>query len=794
MKLSWNWLRDFVAISETSPEEVGRKLTLHTAELEEIISVGTNFENVFAGKLLEYKKHPESEKLHVGIFDLGKMGKKQIIFGSVHVLEEGKVYPIALEGAKLGGGIEIKNTEIRGQKSEGMVCSNPELGLKNLGLTTFSDSEVGKSLPEINAEFGDQLFDIDNKSLTHRPDLMGHRGFARELVAIFDGKLILPEPVVSLPQEGKAFPVEVKSDKCRRFCALKITNVDVKPSSLNMQMRLENLGVKAISNIVDVTNWIMLEYGQPMHAFDADRVKGKIIVRQAEAGEKLLALDTFEYELTEEDLVIADEEKVLSIAGVIGGVDSCVNENTKNIIFESANFDPTSVRKTSHRLGVRTESSMRFEKSLDPFACRGAILSATEQVLDYCASAEIETVLTDAFPHEPEPTFINLDPQMVRSHSGINISDAEIKTKLESIGFGINLEGEFLNVEVPSYRATKDVDIPEDLVEEVVRLHGFEDVEEALPILPMTPPDRNYLREMEWDVRGFLATRGFLEVYNYSFVNDADVDFTGMSDYVTISNPLSEEQTQLRRTLISNMVKNIESDLRTHNDLRFFEFGHVFQAKKEDLPDEVLHLAMLHAQMGGDENEMFFDLKAELVRFLDYLGLGADFQPTKKCEKYQHPSKTADVLISGEVVGTISVLHPSQLPVKNSAVVFTELDAPKILAAIQALDLKYQKISPFPAVYRDLSIVLEERILMSDIERVARAAADSLQAVELFDEFSDAKKLGEGLKNLAFHLSFRSSEKTLKEGEIDANFDAIVKALEKEFGAKLRLEFDKSRT
>ncbi len=793
MKLSWNWLQDFTNGTKMSPEKVGEKLTLHTAELEEIITVADSFNHVFAGKLLSYKAHPSAEKLHVGTFDLGKKGKKQIVFGSVHKLDEGIVYPVAIDGARLKTGVEIKNTEIRGEKSEGMVCDNIELGLKNVGLLTFSEKDVGKSLPEICPEFQDILFDIDNKSLTHRPDLMGHRGFAREITAIFEGKLILPEPVVSLPHDQKEFPVKIDTDRCRRFCALKISNVNVQPSDLSTQIRLENLGNKAISNVVDITNWIMLEFGQPMHAFDAAKVEGEIIVRQAKKGEKLLALDTFEYELTEEDIVIADEKKVLSIAGIMGGVESSVHEGTTDIIFESANFDPVSVRKTSQRLGLRSESSMRFEKSLDPMACRPAILSAAEKLLDICPRAKIETELTDEFPHPFDQTSIKLDPEMVRRHSGINIADEEIVQKLESIGFSVSKSGANLDVEVPSFRATKDVAIPEDLVEEVVRLHGFEDVEATLPDLPITPPKRHFLRDLEWDVRETLAARGFLETYNYSFVNDQDAAFTGMGDYVQVANPLSEEQTQLRRTLISNLVRNVESDLRTHGSVDFFEFGHVFTEGKEALPEEVLHLALFQASLSQDENEMFFVLKQELIQLFEGLNVGADFQPAKKCEKYFHPSKSADILIDGKIVGVISVLHPGAVPVKNAAIVFAEIDVEKLIVAVRAQEKKYQKISPFPSVLRDLSIVLGDRVLMSDIERVAQKAAPVLQKMDLFDEFSDEKKLGKNLKNLAFHLEFRSHKKTLEESEIDKGFNAIVKALEKEFGAKLRLDFDQGK-
>ncbi|MDH3324709.1 MAG: phenylalanine--tRNA ligase subunit beta, partial [Candidatus Peregrinibacteria bacterium] len=464
MKLSLNWLSEFVDLKNLKTEEVGEKLTIHTSELEEIISEKEFFQDVFAGKMLDTRSHKDSDKLSVATFDLGKNGKKQIIYAKKHEVKVGEILPISIAGAKLKSGIEINNSEIRGEKSEGMIADNEELGMKNEGLMFFTDKDVGKSLPEICTEFADSLFDIDNKSLTHRPDLMGHRGFALELSAIWKRKLTLPEPVVAIPQDANKIPVEIKTDTCRRFCALKMENVEVKPSDLKTQSRLENLDVRAISNFVDITNWVMLEFGQPMHVFDADKLEGRIIVRQAKKGETLVALDDEEYELDETMTVVADDKKVLSIAGIMGGKESGVTETTTNIIFEAANWDPTATRKTSQKLGLRSESSMRYEKSLDPENCKRAILAATELAEKSCPQAQITSSLTDEYPIKSTPTIIKFNPEIVRKISGIDISDKEIKENLEAVNFIVN---EDWSVEVPSNRATKDVSIPEDLVEEI---------------------------------------------------------------------------------------------------------------------------------------------------------------------------------------------------------------------------------------------------------------------------------------------------------------------------------------
>ena len=794
MKLSWNWLQSFVDLKGIAPEEVGRKLTLHTAELEEIIHLAPFYENVYAGELVDYKSHPDSDKLHVGTFTLGKRGTKQIIFGSVHTVEKGIVYPIALAGANLKSGMEIKDSEIRGEKSEGMICDNNELGFKNGNLLTFDKKHIGKALPEINTEFEDILFDIDNKSLTHRPDLMGHRGFAREIAAIFDRKLILPEPVVTLPQKGEKLAVNIDTSVCKRFCALKIANVEIGPSDLTTQIRLENLGIRAISNVVDITNWILLEFGQPMHAFDGAKVYGDFIVRQARKGETLLALDEEVYELDTNDTVVADTNGTLSVAGIMGGEASGVTKNTKDVILECANWDPTAVRKTSHRLGLRSESSMRYEKSLDPLMCRSAILASCEKLLDFCPKAEITTPLEDIFPSPPKVLEIKLNPELVRKRSGINMSDKEISQKLSSIGFSVSPEKNSFKVGVPSYRATKDVSIPEDLIEEVVRLHGFEDIESKLPSLPITPPSKNMLRELEWEAREFLAARGFLETYNYSFVNHEEAAFLGGSmQTIQVQNPLSEQQVHLRETLLYGLVQHIESDLRLHNEVHFFEFGKTFKALKERTQEE-LCLGILRASLSSEENELFFLLKDEVKKLFLQLGIPVTFVPQKDAPSFAHPSKSATILIDGHSVGILGVLHPRYIPVKNSSVVFCELSAQSLLKPYaQNKHKKYQKLSPFPPVFRDLSLIIKAQTLMTEIEIIALESTSILQKIELFDEFVDENKIGKGLKNLAFHLVFQSSEKTLEEQDIDENFNAIVKALEKKLGAQLRLDFDKNK-
>lgn len=792
MKLSLNWLREFTDLGKIDPIKVGDSITIHTAELEETIDVKKFFQNVVTGKLLSRKSHPTAEKLSIAQFDCGNLGKKQIIFGQVHEVHDGEIYPVALDGAKLKSGIEIKNTEIRGEKSEGMIADNQELGMKNEGLIRFdAKTKFGQPLEKIYEGFADTLFDIDNKSLTHRPDLWGHEGFARELATIWDKKFQPRKTNPALPKKGNSHEIKIQSPVCKRFCALRMSGAKVTPSPLETQIRLENLDVRAISNLVDVTNLVLLELGQPMHVFDAAKVKGAIIVRQARQGEKLVALDGEEYELTPADTVVADEEKVLSIAGIMGGEFSGVSEDTTEIILECANWDPVAIRHTSTRLGLRSDSSIRYEKSLDPEACERALLRAVEYIQALSPNAKIDGPLTDEYPTKTKPIAIQLDPDFVRSHSGIDISNTEIKQKLESIDFKITEKKGIFEVLVPSYRATKDIAIAEDLVEEVVRLYGFENIPSTLPSLPVTSPRKNHLRKLEWRVRDFFVGQGNMEVFNYSFVDTSDSNFTGQKEYVTIENPLSSEHTQLRRTLISNMVRNIESELRTHNELNILEIGKIYLPQKgETLPTELHKLGLLKAAIGGNENDLFFALKGEIELFFTSLGLKTHFQSMEDVPPYIHPAKCAHVVVNEEVIGELAALHPSKNEIKGASIVFAELDLGKILKECLSRTDNYQKLSPFPAVHRDISLILDERTFMGDVEKFMYEASPLLKSVELFDEFQDEKKLGKGVKNLAFHLKFQSSEKTLDDKTIDSNFKSITDILSKKCGAKLRLSFD----
>lgn len=683
MKISWKWLQEFVPLKNVKAEAVGEKLTIHTAELEEIIP---------------------------------------------------------------------------------------------------TDS-------------GDDIFDIDNKSLTHRPDLMGHRGFARELSAIFEANLILPEPLVTVPTDLSTLPVRIETDNCKRFCGIQINNITVAPAPKAAQTRLEDLEVRAISNLVDITNHIMLEYGQPMHVFDADKIEGAIVVRQAKPGEMITTLDDQTFKLSSEDMVIADEVKVLSIAGVMGGLESSVTAQTKNIIFEAANFNPTAIRKTSQRLGLRSESSMRFEKSLDPYQCKRALFAACEKALEYCPDGQIATQAADVFPQIPQVIKIKLDSHQVRSLSGLDIDDSTIVKILERLDFTVQSESSHeYEVTVPSNRSTKDIAIPEDLIEEIVRLYGLENVPTKLPALPVTPPRKNLMRDLDWVIRDLSSHLGYKEVYNYSFVDQTDGKFTGLTDYIEIENPLSGSHTHMRQTLVSNGIKDVESELRKHQSVKLFEIGKIYRPSQTKPADEFERACLIQADTKLSETDVFYQLKSDLETWFKHLNIEINFQKTStevlKKLHYIHPVKSAEIWHNDLKLGIISSLHPLQKPFKKGTLCFAEIELKPVLQTSTQKEIIYQAPSNFPSVRRDISLVSDEKVFIGDLVSSAHKASPLLQTMTCFDEFRDPEKLGANFKNLAFHLEFQAQDKTLGEADIDAAVGEVLKILKDEHQAVLRLEFD----
>ena len=795
MKISFQWLQQFVPW-QASAAELAEALTLHTAEVEEVVSLAPFFEKVCLAQLQKVTPHPQRKGQHVGEFLVKKGQTKTIVFGSKHPLQIGKIYPIAQPGAKLLSGLEIAEREVGGVSSWGMVCDQQELGLKSAGLWEWEDPKlIGAPLSTVVPTAEDAIIEIDNKSLTHRPDLWGHRGMAREIFARFDQSLSLPEPLVELPTSTLDWQVQLKSEKVSRFCGAQLESVVVRPSDYATQLRLESLGIRSINAVVDITNLILLEYGQPMHVFDADKVAGDIIVRPALAGEKLLALDGVTYELSPEDLVIADEQKVLSIAGIMGGEDSGVTESTKRIIFESANFDATSIRKTSQRLGLRSESSQRFEKSLDPMQCRSALLAAIQLLWKTSPEAILSGDLQDEFPNPPETQVIDLIWGKVAEISGMDWDFSTVKPILERLGFrwGSLPEGKLepdtvLRLEVPSFRSTKDISIAEDIVEEVVRMMGLSELPAKLPALPGTLPKAFPTAQIEWNLRHWWASNGWQEVMHYSLIDEGEADW-GYSQPVEMSNPLSYEQAFLRQSLVYPHWKKMENALRSYGQIKQFEIGKTYHQPKTGEVKEEKSVIWVWSQINTAEKELFMSFKQQLESWLRPYLPHLKTADVRTPNRYVHPNN--QLAWDWEELPLLSLqsLVSRQRVVENAPFLWAELN----LETYRQLtsNIKPQPvIHHFPPVYRDLSLVVPLKTRVEDLCQTIRTSSEELEQVELFDDFVDEKKIGADYRSIGLRLTFRSSQKTLSETEVQTIFDSLIKTLAATHQAQLRLDFD----
>ena len=706
MFVSLNWIKDFVPLKDKiDPQKLTELITTRTAEVEGFNDLAESFNNIVVGKIKSIKSHPNADKLTVTETDIG--GKThQIVCGADNIYE-GMYAPVALSGAKVkwhgeGDLIELKPTKLRGVMSDGMLCAGEEIGLENKddGIYDLKGLPVKEGMPLAKVfKKDDVVFEIDNKSLTHRPDLWGHYGMAREIAAITGNKLKKLEPKVTIPTKGESPDIQVKDyDLCPRYCGLIIKNIKVESSPKWMQDRLLAVGYRPISNIVDVTNYVMAELGQPLHAFDKDFIKGGIIVRRAKKNEKITTLDGQERELDENVLVITDHDKPVAIAGIMGGENSEINDETKEIIIESANFNPESIRKSSVRLGLRTEAVQRFEKSLDPNLAELAIKRTAELILQLCPTAKIAGPITDKKRVTLKEPVITLDVKKVSSKIGVHLTAEQCTKILEPLEFKVTKKSDTkLEVIVPSFRATKDIDIEDDLVEEIVRLYGYDNVEPTLPNLPIKSPMENVERTRKHHARNLLSYGfGLSEIYNYSFYGQDELSKCLMTDehHVQLQNHLSQDQTHLRTTLVPNLLKNIVDNLRYYPSLKFYEIGRTYKEIGEFFPLEEKWIAGAVVFPKKAKENPFYDVKSIVLDFLEQFSkYKVEIGLAKNCPVYAHPSRCAQIKVRGQEVGRIFETHPQVL--KNfdieAKVAMFEINFTK-LAGIDEPLVKYKKL------------------------------------------------------------------------------------------------------
>jgi phenylalanyl-tRNA synthetase beta chain len=806
MLLSLNWLKEYVAIPKNvSAADLAQELTLHTVEVEKIEEPSKKFENVVVGEILEIKKHPAADRLQIATVNVKK--KKLIIVCGAPNIAVGQLVPVALVGAILPNGLEIKETEIRGEKSSGMLCAEDELGLgkSHEGILILDKAKVGQDFADY-LKIDDTILEVDNKSLSNRPDLWGHYGIAREISAFLNVKLkdldlnkIKLTPDTKIPEK---LNVKVE-DKiaCPRYQALKIDNIKIEDSPKWLQDYLVSIGLRPINNIVDITNYVMSAIGQPLHAFSADKVD-KIIIRPAKDGELLECLDEKERKLDDSMLVIADNKKAIAIAGIIGGQNSAITPETTSIIIEAANFNAHSIRKTSTKLGLRTDASMRFEKGQDPNSTETALKMTVSLIKKISKKAEIASELIDINNSEMNAGLIEFDLTWARKIIGEDLPTKKITEILTNLGFNIvKEENNILNVKVPSWRATKDISIPEDLIEEVMRIIGYDNFVAQIPTILMEAPVLNEERLFERRIKDSLAKENDLtEVYNYSFVNEdeakkANLDFT---NYIKLANPISKQHTLLRQNLVIGLINNVKLNQYKYDNINLFEIGNVFlnvpgrfqkDTKSEDrLPYQEKQTSIV---LAGDDKKLFFKAKSIVSNLLYSLidqNINIDYLPTELIIGYADQNERATISIDGKNIGTIAKLDKGvkQVYGLKKEVIIVELGNRELLnLSLSYQSKKYQELPKFPPMVRDLAFVIEKKILYNDLKKEIESFHELIKSVELFDVY-EGDKLGENKKNLAFHIIYQSGDRTLTTEEIDKIQGDLIKHLEKKFEAQIR--------
>jgi phenylalanyl-tRNA synthetase beta chain len=795
MKIELNWLNDYTNLTGITPKEYADAMTMSGSKVETVEQKGKDIKNVVTGKVLSIKQHENAEKLVICSIDIGKNEPLQIVTGAKN-LHEGDIVPVALHGALLPGGIKIKKGKLRGEVSEGMLCSHEELGLtpEELGyepeygiLILKPDTKIGIDIKEV---FGMEEVIVDFEITSNRPDCFSVIGLARESAATFKRPFQLPEPKVSANEENATDYAKVTveaPDLCSRYSARIVKNVKIGPSPAWLVKRLNALGVRSINNIVDITNYVMLEYGQPMHAFDLRDLDGNhIIVRRAKDGEKITTLDKVDRTLDSSMLVIADESKAVAVAGVMGALNSEVKDDTTTILFESATFEPASVRITAKKLSLRTEASAKYEKGLDPYNTIPAVNRACELV-NLLEAGEIVGGIIDIHSELPHSPHIPFRPERIRSFLGIDVSMDDMVRILEKLECKVDLDN--MEIVPPSFRP--DLELEADIAEEVLRFYGYDKVPSAVISGETTQGFRTESQRLWKRISNVAVACGLYEVTTFTFTNPNIFDKLNCEDdseyrnCVKIANPLGVENSVMRTVSFGSMLEVLSRNFNRRNEeAKLFEQAKIFiPTANEELPIEKERLAI--GMYGPDVD--FYSLKGALEEIFLSIGIkNYDFEPMIEGGTF-HPGRTAIVSVGGEVCGIAGEIHPMVL--KNFDIgtrcYVAEIDF-DLLLKYSTFERQYKPMPKFPAVTRDLSILVNDGVWATYIkEIICKNAGKILDNVRLFDVYKGSQ-LPENTRSMAYSLTFRADDRTLTDSEVNEAMDRIVNALQSEIKARLR--------
>ncbi len=790
MWLSLNILSQMVDTAGIDPEDLALRLTMATAEIDSIERINAHFESIIAARILSVVPHPGADKLTLVDLDSGDR-KHRVVCGATNIAE-GDIVPLALPGTRFGEDMVIQKTKIRGERSEGMLCSERELGLSDdhSGIMILpGDTAPGTSLARMYPHRADVRFEIDNKSITHRPDLWSHEGFAREIGALYGRpfRSVVDPGILDNVKSSTGLKVRILSPEAApRYSALEMSGIEIAESPDWLKAMVESIGMRPINNIVDITNYVMAELGEPMHAFDRKKLRGdEIIVRMAQRGEPLTTLDGSSFELNPEDIVIADSGGPIALAGVMGGGNSEIDDTTTDIVLEAANFNPVNIRKTAARYSHRTEAAIRFEKSLSPGLTIPALLRCYDLICRIIPGAAARSGIIDAYPRPAEPIVIKTDTDFIRRRLGDAIDDERILSILESLDFSVSTRGKSLSITVPQYRATRDVSIAEDIVEEVGRIYGYDNIASSPPMVPCAAPAKNYPRLFERKVKETLSGHGgMIEVSGYSFTGETVLDRLKINNdaELRLSNPLSREQDRLRRSLVPNIVQNIEHNVRFHEEFRIYELGRVYLKDKRTSPDLARERTMVTGAFFGKKPEypLFYDARSIVSALMERLRVpGWAFRPSpESLPPYAHPGRSIALMVGTEKAGEIFELHPDTLEAFDiiGAAALFDIDLDLIRAA-GTRDAAFIEIQKYPEVPFEVSVLAHRDAHGRDICAIVEGVDPSLvRRVDVVSVY-DGAPIPEGKKSVSLRAIFASREKTLSPEEIGSLQKRTVEAL-----------------
>lgn len=785
MYISMNWISEFTDLSGINLKELIGRFTLSTAEVEEIHEYGRNIRDVVVGKIIEIKDHPNSKKLHLVKVDIGSE-VVDCVCGAPNVFV-GAVVAFAKLGGQVGD-LEIKEAKIAGEISHGMCCSEKELGISDdhSGLLILDDIyKLGTDIKSF-MQLEDTVFEVDNKSLTNRPDLWGHYGIARE-IAVLTKRPLGPLDVFNTEKYSNLAKIDVKvedAEKCFRYSCITVSNIKVKKSPLNMKIRLTYCGMRPINLLADLTNYLMMELGQPMHAFDNAKVS-KIRVKTYPEVINFKTLDGVERRIDTETLLICDEKEPVAVAGIMGGELSEITQDTDSVLLESANFDAVSTRKSATRLGLRTDASSRYEKTIDPEMTVPAIERFLKLLATIDPGVKVSSTMTDCYVKHYNTVEIDFDKAYVDKYTGIDISSDQIEATLSALGFAVTRKGNNFSLVVPSWRATKDVTMKADIIEEITRIYGYDNFDIRSVKSFLTPVRHSVERNNEYSIKQLLTGRYAMnEVHSYIWYETKMNKELGIltEPNVRVINSITAENDTIRSTMIPSLLGFVSRNVDNYPEMGMFEIGRVADGLRTDgLCDERKRLGFVVASKKLSDKEIYFKCKEIVEQIIKSVkNITPTFTTKDELAKYNyvHPINCAGIKLKDVEIGYFSVINPK---IKNRIdkklnVAFAEIDIEN-MEKVAVEPLRYAEVSKYPGVTIDLSLLTDKTLRYDSIvSYVKEYKCEYLTNFYLVDIFEDEKLLP-GKKSVSVRFEFGSMEKTLEGQEIQTMVDELLRIL-----------------